>query len=437
METNQKTEIIDPTFPVVIFPEEIRKIIDDTHEELNYPVSFISASLLFAISVAIGNCRTLVSSPSRKVKTILFMALLGAPGTAKTHAINFALAPFLKLDDENLAKYNAALKDWRKQPPETRGDKPEAKQLCVQDFTMEAITKILGETKRGIFVFVDELRGWILSFNKYRSGGGDLEQWLSLYNGCPITVNRKTLDDITFVRNPFVSVIGGLQPGLLPKLFGGEKMDNGFFFRMLFVNNSSEGEPMLWKGLDLPSGSEEKWEAFLFKILKTGGFFDNTEVYKDYSFSADAWDVITNWQNTQELRNVEDAEPEEVTAIFRKIQDYCLRFCLIIHAMREAAGEIPESLTIDENTAMKATILANYFFLTAQITYETVITGGVNHGKFFQLLNALNTEFTTAQAIAVGERMGISQATVYRYLRVGPEDPFLRKLRHGRYEKIL
>lgn len=437
METNQKTDIVDLQFPVVIFPEEIRKIIDDTHEELNYPVSFISASLLFAVSVAIGNCRTLVSSPSKKARAILFMALLGDPGTAKTHAINFALAPFLELDDQNLAKYNAALQEWRKQSMESRGDKPEAKQLCVQDFTMEAITKILSETKRGIFVFVDELRGWILSFNKYRNGGGDLEQWLSLFNGCPITVNRKTLDDITFVRNPFVSVIGGLQPGLLPKLFGGEKMDNGFFYRMLFVHNSSEGEPMLWKGLDLPSGSEEKWKSFIFKILGTGGFFADTEIYRDYSFSEDAWNVIIDWQNGQELRNVEDEVPEEVTAIFRKIQDYCLRFCLIIHAMREAAGEIPESLIIDDVTALKATLLANYFFLTAQATYETVITGGVNHGKFFQLLGALDTQFTTAQALAVGERLGISPATVHRYLRVGPNDPYLRRPKHGLYEKIL
>ena len=83
------------------------------------------------------------------------------------------------------------LEEWRKAPPESRGRKPKARQFRVQDITMEAITKILGETKRGIFVFVDELKGWISSFNKYRNGGGDLEQWLSLYNGVPITVNRK------------------------------------------------------------------------------------------------------------------------------------------------------------------------------------------------------------------------------------------------------
>lgn len=66
-------------------------------------------------------------------------------------------------------------------------------------------------------------------------------------------------------------------------------------------------------------------------------------------------------------------------AIFRKIQDYCLRFCLIIHVMREAAEEIPWSKSIDEDTALRATILAEYFFLTAKETYNLVQQGGFNY----------------------------------------------------------
>ena len=55
---------------------------------------------------------------------------------------------------------------------------------------------------------------------------------------------------------------------------------------------------------------------------------------------------------------------------------------------------------------------------------------------FFRLLNGLNTFFTTDQAIAVGEKMGFSRAKVFRLLGVKPDDPFLRKLRHGKYEKL-
>ena len=44
-----------PVFPVVIFPENIRKIIDTTHEESCFPVNYIAAALFFAASVAVGN----------------------------------------------------------------------------------------------------------------------------------------------------------------------------------------------------------------------------------------------------------------------------------------------------------------------------------------------------------------------------------------------
>ena len=429
-----KQENKDPVFPVVIFPDSIRKIIDTTHEESCFPVNYIAASLFFAASVAVGNYRTLEVN-TFKAKAHLFMALLGSPGSGKTHPINFAIAPFLEYDKESIEEYQRKLAEWRKSPDGTRGDKPKVKQFRFQDFTMEAITKVLGESQWGIFVFVDELKGWISSFNKYRSGGGDAEQWLSLYSGVPITVNRKGEDDIIFVADPYVSVIGGLQPGILPKLFGGENMDNGFFYRMLFVNNPSEGEPMLWKSIDLPSGCKEEWKRFIEKMLTAGDYFNEEKKPKVYSFSNDAWETVKEWQNDTEIYNSEHATLSEI-GIFRKTQDYCLRFCLIIHAMREAAGEIPESTTIDNDTAIRATILANYFYETSKYTYKLIEMGGFDHGRFFELLNALNTDFSTDQAVAVGERLNISRSTVFRYLRAESDGPFLKRTGRATYVKL-
>ena len=191
----------------------------------------------------------------------------------------------------------------------------------------------------------------------------------------------------------------------------------------------------MWKRADIPSGSDEEWRKFINSILRPTGYFDDKEIETVYTFSDDAWDYLVDWQNGIEERNAED-EPDSVTSIFRKIQDYCLRFCLIIHVMREAAEEIPRSNTIDEDTALRATILAEYFFRTAKETYELVQQGGVNHGKFFDLLNCLNSTFTADQAVAVGERIGISRMTVFRYLRQEVDGPYLKKNGHGRYAKL-
>ena len=192
---------------------------------------------------------------------------------------------------------------------------------------------------------------------------------------------------------------------------------------------------MLWKPGDLPSNAGEKWEQFIKKILDMSGYFSERKKADStvYHFSEDASEHICLWQNEIEKKNLE--EPEYITEIFRKIQTYCLRFALVIHTMREAAGDIEESTTIGDDTVAMAIVLAEFFFETSQIAYEIVLADNTPN-DFFRLLNGLNTIFTTDQAIAVGERMGISRAKVFRLLAVQPDDPFLRKLKHGKYEKL-
>ena len=48
-------------FPMDIYPPPLRQIIEDTHRDLNFPVNYIAASLLLAVSVALGNSRVLTA----------------------------------------------------------------------------------------------------------------------------------------------------------------------------------------------------------------------------------------------------------------------------------------------------------------------------------------------------------------------------------------
>ena len=42
-------------FPFEVFPPPVQKIITATNESLNFPIDFIGTSMLYAVSVAIGN----------------------------------------------------------------------------------------------------------------------------------------------------------------------------------------------------------------------------------------------------------------------------------------------------------------------------------------------------------------------------------------------
>jgi len=53
-------------FPVEVFPEPIQEIIAATNESLNFPIDFIGASILYAVSVSIGNTHRVEMYPSEE-----------------------------------------------------------------------------------------------------------------------------------------------------------------------------------------------------------------------------------------------------------------------------------------------------------------------------------------------------------------------------------
>ena len=226
-------------FPASVYPEILQKIIEDTHQDLNFPVNYIASSMLVAAALAIGNSRVLKLREDWIVKSILYMALIGEPGAVKTHPINFALTPFRKSDEYTLSKYKKELAEYRSLPVDQRGEKPKARQFLMKDFTPEAVAKVLDANPHGICIHSDELNGWFASFNKYNNGGGEQEMWLSLHNGGSLVVNRKGIDDIISINESNVNVLGSIQPRVLAKCFRGQKTDNGFLYRMLFAKDSS------------------------------------------------------------------------------------------------------------------------------------------------------------------------------------------------------
>ena len=422
-------------FPVGIYPEKIQRIIEDTHQDLNFPVNYIASSILVASALAVGNSRVLKLREDWIVKSVIYMALVGEPGAVKTHPINFALAPFRKSDEHTLSRYKKDLAEYRSMPVEQRGEKPKAKQFLMKDFTQEAVAKVLDGNPHGICIHSDELNGWFASFNRYNNGGGEQEMWLSLHNGGSIVVNRKGIDDVISIPCPYVNVLGSIQPGVLAKCFRGQKTDNGFLYRMLFAKDSSEGKPLLWQDDDLPTGAGDRWREFAVRLMEASMQYESTLLPVEYNFRPDAWEVVKAWQNGMEMDFAMEGNQYKV-AIFRKIQDYALRFCLIIHAMREAAGEISVSVMIDPLTVAKAISVATYFFNTAVEVYEEIYFGSNSEdAKIIRLLDFLPEVFSKQQAEVVGANIGISRSTVYRYITGDKNDPFTEKIKHGLYRK--
>jgi hypothetical protein len=130
--------------------------------------------------------------------------------------------------------------------------KPSAGHVFVENFTTESLARILAQAPRGVLLIRDELTGWVLSLNQYRSGkGADRQFFLSVCSGEPTKVDRRgELDEPLMVIDPFISVIGCIPPGKLAELDAGNDGEDGFVHRILFsYAKPVKGRTWTWEGI--------------------------------------------------------------------------------------------------------------------------------------------------------------------------------------------
>lgn len=422
------------TFPLVAFPEKLREYIRAARDTLNFPEPYTASVMLLAVAVAIGNTRVLKVKEGWQVKPILFLALVGEAGANKSHPLSFVLKPLEHINNAHIDAYNRALADYRQTKDANPSDKPHPQQVLVSDITTESLVQIHRSNPLRLCLRCDELAGWISNFNRYRKGG-DEQLWLSIYSGQPLCVNRKTMDDILSVPEPFICVVGSIQPDILTSTFSGERQSSGFLPRILQARQDGSTK-LLWNDKGFPAKLEHYWDTFLRGIMdncdKEFSVFDTAS---DYTFTEEAYFFIRDWQNQWEEALEQEGRPSQVES-FRKIQDYALKFCLILHTMKEAAGDIKQSTQITFDTTAMATLLAEYFFFTALQSLDAIEEQNPRRYPRNQadFIIALPDKFTTMEAVKKGAEFGLSECTVKRLLRSGKGRLFIW-CSHGRYEK--
>ena len=394
-------ERLDGTFPLAAFPVRLQEFIRTARDTLNFPEPFTASVMLLAVAVAIGNTRVLKVKEGWTLKPILFLALVGEAGANKSHPITFVLKPLDHINNEHIEAYNKALADYRKAGDTNPEEKPRPRQLLVSDITTEGLVQLHRSNPLRLCLRCDELAGWISNFNRYRKGG-DEQLWLSIY---------------------------------LTGTFSGERQSNGFLYRILQARSTGSTK-LLWNDKGFPAEQERYWDGFLRRILdKCDKEYSVFETASDYMFTEDAYFYIQDWQNQWEEALELEGRPSQVEA-FRKIQDYALKFALILHTMKEAAGEIKPSIQITLDTTAMATLLADYFFFTALQSLEAIEEQNPQRYPRNQadFIVALPPEFSTAEAVKKGREFGLSESNVKRLL-AREKGRFFIWCSHGRYEK--
>lgn len=430
------------SFPVEVFPDPIQKVIRATNEDLNFPIDFIGASLLYAASVAVGNTHCVEVKKGFQQSAVLYLAIVARAGTSKSHPLSFALQPIVDQDkrtyrqyEQQRQEYDQAVSLSKKEREQRIIDdpiKPIWQKFLLSDFTPEALAEVHKFNKRGIGVYVDELAGWFKNFNRYNKGS-EMEFWLSQWSGQPINIDRKTGEPV-FIPLPFISVAGTIQKGILNELAKDSRAQNGFIDRILFVIPDNI-QKEYWSETELHHGISENWDRIISNLLNLSVSQDDTlnPVPEVLKFTTEAKQVLFKWQkeNTDQCNQ---AENESVSGILSKMDMYVLRLALILEMMRYACNESDKhSISVE---AVKGAIKLVEYFKNSAIKVNSILSNSSPLDRQptdkQQLYNALPDTFTTGIGVSIATNFGIPERTFKRFLS---DKELFNNPARGEYEK--
>jgi hypothetical protein len=242
-------------FPVQALPGPVRDFVDAGARAIGCDPSFLALPLLAALASAVGNTRRLELKPSWRVPVNIWVGVVGESGTAKSPAIRAVTKPVYERQRRALERHAEAMRRykeerarfehnaavWKKSGaglPPVEPEEPQAERYVVSDTTLEAVIPLLVSNPRGLLLARDELSAWLAGFDKYTNRNrvsSELPAWLSMYDGAPIVVDRKTGQRTAYVPRASVCILGGVQPAILRRALGPEHRESGLAARLLLA----------------------------------------------------------------------------------------------------------------------------------------------------------------------------------------------------------
>lgn len=389
-----KEKVPDRPFPWHTLPDRLAVCLQDLAADMAVDPVMCAVISLGVISTAIGSSITKIESKEGYSSNFsIWQIIIADSGEKKTPVFNMLMKPVFKLQKERIDKFNqqqAQLAQQQTQqqiqpsqytqpapsptqqqqgpalPSQSTPNKSKqnikqakAESLFTGDTTIEGLLEMLNDNQRGILIFVDEIAGLILSFNKYRGGkGGDREQYLSLWSSTPIKVDR--VGKNLYVDKPFVSILGGLQPEKATRIFGGDSFDDGLITRFLFYNSDTSFRPLSHHKWDFKN--QELWNNLINKLYSNP--IDSNSLIMD----ADAVNTFIDFSNSN--GKLKQYVPRMFKVFLPKAENYVLRLSGILHAVEYSlAGQVPPHV-VSNSTVGKAIQLAEFFLSQARKVVE-------------------------------------------------------------------
>ena len=412
-------------FPIRAFPNFYQELINNFRDTLGFQRSYSGITILSIISTCIGNAIKVKVKGSWTESPILYCALYGDSSKKKTPVLNTFLVPFYKKEESYQEEYASSLTEWEQL--ENKPNKPKRRHKIINDATPESIIDIHSSNPKSLLYLNDELISMVKRFNQYRKGP-DQEFWLSQWSNTPVKVTRKTQDTIYF-KQPFITVLGGIQPAMLKELVKDSRGDNGFLFRILFAI-PEDNAPDMWNDNEV---NKELILKYANNIELLDSHFDSMEPI-EVGFSETAKESFISWYN-ENIGYIQHADEDYKKSIFRKLEAYCIRLALVLEVMYQIDSE-EELESIGDDAINGAIILTEYFRETSLFIYETIRQQGFKSETDQNIFKELPDHFSTNELLTIACKYGVNKNTAKKRLipRLTKDGDIIKSV-HGKYHK--
>jgi hypothetical protein len=374
-------------FPSHTLPEPIRGFVTEAAKAIGCDASYIALPLISALASAIGNTHRIELKRGWIEPAIVWTAIVGDSGTAKSPALELALRPIRKRQHDAMKEHAEALKvyadsmamherdaaHWRKSksdtPPPAKPEAPIADRCWTDDATTEALAVLLQQNPRGLLMVRDELAGWF-NFDRYTGGkgGGDAAKWLEMFGGRPMVVDRKGGGTL-YVPRAAVSIAGGIQPETLRRALGVENTENGLASRLLMTYPPKRCPG--WTDDEIDASTEAAVAAVFDRLYTLTPETDDDidEQLRLVTLAVDGRRAVVAWVNWHAKQMEHLSGP--VGFAWAKLKGYAARLALVVHLTRWAAGDatLRDPARVDEASIAAGVTLSRWFGDEARRVY--------------------------------------------------------------------
>ena len=160
--------------------------------------------------------------------------------------------------------------------------------------------------------------------------------------------------------------------------------------------------------------------------------YTTEENVQKIKYDPDAYDIVYEWDS--KVKSEANSSPENTifAGIVAKAGTNIHRLAMILEALECACNGCSKVESISTKSAAGAVKLIEYFIEEALKVRKLVSAHSLDDkDKWY---NLLKQEFTTAEAVDVGVKIGISQRAAKNWLN---EDERIQKVKHGFYQKLI